>query len=88
METITPSLAHVNKVSYAFRIQEEDITPLFFKMFLWDYSQSTAKLRLFAVKVNSLIKNKFGSIKIYNLKYMQGKRDMLFFSIFVKINFY
>lgn len=67
VETITPSLAHVNKVSYAFRIQEEDITPLFFKMSLWDYSQSTAKLRLFAVKVNSLIKNKLGSIKIYNL---------------------
>ena len=29
VETITPSLAHVNKVSYAFRIQEEDITPLY-----------------------------------------------------------
>ena len=31
VETITPSLAHVNKVSYAYRIQEEDITPLFSK---------------------------------------------------------
>lgn len=42
METITPSLAHVIKVSYAYRIQEEDITPLL--LILWkELTQSYCK---------------------------------------------
>lgn len=62
VETITPSLDYVNKVSYAYRIQEEDITPLFIIISCRYFSQSTAKLQHFAIYVNRLAKNKFGSV--------------------------
>lgn len=52
VEAITPSLAHVNKVSYAFRIQEEDITSLNNQNVIWDNTQLNAKLHNITTFVN------------------------------------
>ncbi len=57
METITPSLAHVIKVSYAYRIQEENITPLFINIFWKEFPQSKCKdSKIFVIRPRCWVK--------------------------------